>query len=85
MSTPALLCAVALVGAHPARAHGRRLFECTASAKQPEQVILQELAQLQQTGQASPALFLKGPYLLSFLDLRDGFAEKNFEIEACDE
>ena len=55
------------------------LFERTAIAKQPEQVIRQELAQLQQTGDASPALFLKDPYLLDFLDLRDGFTEKDLE------
>ena len=55
------------------------LFERTAIAKQPEQVIRQELAQLQQAGEASPALFLKDPYLLDFLDLRDGFTEKDLE------
>lgn len=55
------------------------LFERTAIAKQPEQVIRQELAQLQQAGEASPALFLKDPYLLDFLDLQDGFTEKDLE------
>ena len=55
------------------------LFERTVIAKQPEQVIRQELAQLQQAGEASPALFLKDPYLLDFLDLQDGFTEKDFE------
>lgn len=55
------------------------LFERTAIAKQPEQVIRQELAQLQQAGEASPALFLKDPYLLDFLDLQDGFSEKDLE------
>ena len=55
------------------------LFERTAIAKQPEQVIRQELAQLQQANEASPALFLKDPYLLDFLDLQDGFTEKDLE------
>ena len=55
------------------------LFERTAIAKQPEQVIRQELAQLQQADEASPALFLKDPYLLDFLDLQDGFTEKDLE------
>ena len=58
------------------------LFERTAIAKQPEAVIRQELAQLAQlgqAGQASPALFLKDPYLLDFLDLKDGFTEKDLE------
>ena len=59
------------------------LFERTAIAKQPEQLIRQELAQLGnregQGAKASPALFLKDPYLLDFLDLKDGFTEKDLE------
>lgn len=55
------------------------LFERTAIAKQPEQVIRQELAQLKTGAETSPALFLKDPYLLDFLDLRDGFTEKDLE------
>ena len=58
------------------------LFERTAIAKQPEALIRQELAQLGklgQAGEASPALFLKDPYLLDFLDLKDGFTEKDLE------
>lgn len=54
------------------------LFERTAIAKQPEAVIRQELAQLGGAS-ASPALFLKDPYLLDFLDLKDGFTEKDLE------
>jgi len=53
------------------------LFERTAIAKQPEAVIRQELAQLAQASPTSPALFLKDPYLLDFLDLGDGFTEKD--------
>lgn len=55
------------------------LFERTAIAKQPEALIRQELAQLGQGASASPALFLKDPYLLDFLDLKDGFTEKDLE------
>ncbi len=56
------------------------LFERTAISKQPETVITHELAQLQQhPAEASPALFLKDPYLLDFLDLKDNFTEKNLE------
>lgn len=55
------------------------LFERTAIAKQPEQVIRQELAQLGQGAGTSPALFLKDPYLLDFLDLKDGFTERDLE------
>ena len=55
------------------------LFERTVIARQPEQVIRQELTQLKQGADASPALFLKDPYLLDFLDLKDGFTEKDLE------
>lgn len=55
------------------------LFERTAIAKQPEQVIRQELAKLKTGAEASPALFLKDPYLLDFLDLKDGFSERSLE------
>jgi predicted nuclease of restriction endonuclease-like (RecB) superfamily len=56
------------------------LFERTAISKQPEALIQQELAQLQQQPEnVSPALFLKDPYLLDFLDLKDNFTEKDLE------
>jgi predicted nuclease of restriction endonuclease-like (RecB) superfamily len=55
------------------------LFERTAIARRPEEVIRQELAQLGEGANASPALFLKDPYLLDFLDLKDGFTEKDLE------
>jgi predicted nuclease of restriction endonuclease-like (RecB) superfamily len=56
------------------------LFERTAISKQPDALIERELSQLQQQpGDASPALFLKDPYLLDFLDLKDNFTEKDLE------
>ncbi len=55
------------------------LFERTVLAKKPEQVIHQELAQLRQGASPGPALFLKDPYLLDFLDLKDGFTERDLE------
>ena len=56
------------------------LYERTAIAKQPDALIQRELAQLQQQpADASPALFLKDPYLLDFLDLNDNFSEKDLE------
>jgi hypothetical protein len=42
-------------------------------------VIRQELAHLGQGANTSPALFLKDPYLLDFLDLKDGFTERDLE------
>lgn len=56
------------------------LYERTAVAKKPESVIAQDLARLQTNPpDASPALFLKDPYLLDFLDLHDGFSESDLE------
>jgi len=55
------------------------LFERTAIARQPEAAIRSELARLGQDSGASPALFLKDPYLLDFLGLKDGFTEKDLE------
>lgn len=56
------------------------LFERSAISKQPDALISQELTQLQkQPTDASPALFLKDPYLLDFLDLKDSFTEKDLE------
>jgi len=57
------------------------LFERTAISKQPDTLIRQELARLQQQpGDATPALFFKDPYLLDFLDLTDNFSEKDLEM-----
>ena len=43
------------------------LYERTIIAKQPDTLVPRELAQLQQqAADASPALFLKDPYLLDF-------------------
>jgi predicted nuclease of restriction endonuclease-like (RecB) superfamily len=55
------------------------LFERSAIAKQPEKVIRQELAKLEQPQTASLALHLKDPYLLDFLELQDNFSEKDLE------
>ncbi len=55
------------------------LFERSAIAKQPEQVIRQELAKLGSEQSESVNLYLKDPYLLDFLDLQDNFSEKDLE------
>ncbi len=56
------------------------LYERTAISKKPEALIRQELIQLQQIpSQVNPALFLKDPYLLDFLELKDNFSEKDLE------
>jgi predicted nuclease of restriction endonuclease-like (RecB) superfamily len=55
------------------------LFERTAISKQPDAVVQNELASLQQNQPITPQLFLKDPYLLDFLDLKDNFTEKDLE------
>lgn len=55
------------------------LFERTALSKQPEQLLAQELASLRQTGEITPALVLKDPYVLDFLGLQDRYLERDLE------
>jgi predicted nuclease of restriction endonuclease-like (RecB) superfamily len=50
------------------------LYERTTLSKQANAVIVQELA-----APATPQIFLKDPYLLDFLDLKDNFTEKDLE------
>ncbi len=45
----------------------------------PDQEIVATLSQLQAKNIPSPQLFLKDPYLLDFLDLKDNFTEKDLE------
>jgi predicted nuclease of restriction endonuclease-like (RecB) superfamily len=55
------------------------LFERTAIAKQPEEVIRQELKQLEKRQPTSSRLFFKDSYFLDFLDLKGGFSERDLE------
>lgn len=56
-----------------------QLFERTALAKQPDELLAQELSTLRKSGELSPALLLKDPYVLDFLGLQDRFLEKDLE------
>lgn len=55
------------------------LFERTALSRQPEQLLAGELAALRQSGELTPTLVLKDPYLLDFLGLQDRYLEKDLE------
>ena len=55
------------------------LFERTALSRQPAELIATELDTLRQTGQLTPALVLKDPYILDFLGLQDRYLEKGLE------
>ena len=55
------------------------LFERTAISRQPEETIAHELQVLRQEQIVSPALLLKDPYVLDFLNLNDRYLEKDLE------
>ncbi len=55
------------------------LFERTALSQQPEALLADELTALRETGELIPALVLKDPYLLDFLQLNDRYLEKDLE------
>lgn len=55
------------------------LFERTALSRQPQELLATELAQLRSTGDLTPALLLKDPYILDFLGLQDRYLEKDLE------
>lgn len=56
-----------------------QLFERTALSRQPEELLATELENLRKSGEITPALVLKDPYILDFLGLQDHYLEKNLE------
>src|ERR1700693_5814712 len=55
------------------------LYERTALSRKPDELAKQELAALHSRGEVGPALVLKDPYVLDFLDLKDHYLERDFE------
>lgn len=55
------------------------LYERTAIAKQPEEVILRDLEALRDEHKMSADLVFKDPYVLDFLNLHDSYSEKDLE------
>jgi predicted nuclease of restriction endonuclease-like (RecB) superfamily len=55
------------------------LYERTAISKQPDELVKQELAVLRNSGDMTPSLLLKDPYILDFLGLSDRFMERDLE------
>ena len=55
------------------------LYERTALSKKPEATIQHELQQLRNDKALTPALILKDPYVLDFLQLNDRYLEKDLE------
>lgn len=57
----------------------RMLFERTAVAKKPEELIRRELDELRETDRMAPDLVFRDPYVLDFLGLTEGHSEKDLE------
>lgn len=55
------------------------LYERTALSQKPGDMIVQELATLRGAQRMSPALVMRDPYILDFLDLRDTWQESDLE------
>ena len=55
------------------------LYERTALSKKPDELALLEIAALHAKGEVGPALILKDPYILDFLDLKDHYVERDLE------
>lgn len=55
------------------------LFERTAISKKPENTIYNDLKQLRETKEMSVSLFLKDPYMLDFLGLKNTYNESDLE------
>jgi predicted nuclease of restriction endonuclease-like (RecB) superfamily len=56
------------------------LFERTAISKLPEKTIVNDLKQLREKKEMSVNLFVKDPYVLDFLGLKDTFSEHDLEL-----
>jgi len=59
------------------------LYERTALSRKPEELARQELATLKNSGEVGPALVLKDPYILDFLDLKDQYIERASKTLSC--
>jgi predicted nuclease of restriction endonuclease-like (RecB) superfamily len=55
------------------------LFERTAISKKPEALIKKELSTLRESGELTPDLVMRDPYMLPFLGLADTYSEKDLE------
>ena len=55
------------------------LYERTALSKKPDALIAHELATMRDMQNMSPALVMRDPYILDFLDLRDTWQESDLE------
>lgn len=61
------------------------LYERTAIAKQPEEVIIHDLAELRNEQKLTPDLIFQDPYFLDFLGLDGNYSEKDLESAIIEE
>lgn len=58
---------------------GHMLYERTAVARKPAEVIAREIKSLRKNDKMTPDLVFRDPYFLDFLGLKNGFREKDLE------
>ena len=61
------------------------LFERTAISKKPEDVLKSDLNKLSTSQEMSRDLFIRDPYILDFLELKDSYSEKDLETSILKE
>ena len=61
------------------------LFERTAISKQPEETIKKDIKMLTEENKMSTDMFIRSPYFLDFLGLKDVYLEKDLENSILNE
>ncbi len=61
------------------------LYERTAIAKQPDEIIKRELAELKNTKQITADFVFRDPYVLDFLQLENNYSEQDLEASILQE
>jgi predicted nuclease of restriction endonuclease-like (RecB) superfamily len=61
------------------------LYERTAISKMPETTIIKEIEKLNDQNKMNPSLFLRDPYILDFLELKNNYSEKDLENAILEE
>lgn len=58
---------------------GGQMYFRTAISKRPEAVVQAEISHLRAGGQMTPDMVFRDPYMLDFLDLPEGYSERDLE------
>lgn len=74
------MCCIERWSVHTLRERiGGQLYLRTALAKKPEALVDAELKKLRASGQMTPDMVFRDPYMLDFLGLPDGYSERDLE------